>query len=197
MRSPRERFSSERGVFVPGLMGAGILVSILMLASDGIRKLFPVRGTRARAVRIQSIAVGRANDLRAVGQGVAPVPARIRHVPRRRLPALLLGVLAGGTAVALVVATESFFDSGMVRLSGREEWGEGAGFALAGLFGLGAAVWLLSGVLGPRRPEWIVRLASLPALGQLPDLDMAPPAWLLDVDGGAWDPVVERGIEVP
>lgn len=36
------------GVFVPGLMGAGILLSAGILVSDGVRKLFPSRGVRRR-----------------------------------------------------------------------------------------------------------------------------------------------------
>ena len=169
--SLRERLSGEEGVFVPGLMGAGILLSIAMLLGDGVRKVFPTRGERARAARIRSIALGRANDLRAVGQGVAPAPARVRRVPRRRFPALFLGLFAAVAAGALFALTQSFFDTDMVRLSGREEWGVGLGFAGAALFGAGALVWLLSGVLGTRGPEWVVRLASVPPLGQLPQSD--------------------------
>ena len=36
------------GVFVPGLMGAGILLSGAILVSDGVRKLLPSRGVRRR-----------------------------------------------------------------------------------------------------------------------------------------------------
>lgn len=169
MRRHLDALRSERGVFVPGLMGAGILVSIVMLVTDGVRKLFPVRGDRARAARMRSIAMGRANDLLAVGKGIPPEPATVRHVPRSRWVSLLLGVLAAAGAAAVLATTQSFFNDDIVDLAGREEWGFGLGWGTSALLATGAVVWLLSAAFGSRRPEWVTRLASVPPLGTLPE----------------------------
>lgn len=183
-----QRFRSERGVFVPGLMGAGILLSIVMLVTDGVRRMFPVRGERARAARIRSVAMGRANDLLAVGRGIAPEPARVRHVPRGRWASVLLGLLTAVTAAVVLVATQSLFNSDMIDLAGREEWGFGLGWGAAALLASGAGIWLLSGVLGPRRPEWVARLAAVPPLGELPDpYEAVHPPWLLDFEEGSME----------
>lgn len=157
----------ERGVFVPGLMGAGILLSIVMLVSDGIKKLFPVRGERARAARLRSVARGRAHDLLAVGSGRPPQPARVLHVPRSRPGSLVLGLLAGATATAVVAATEAIFHSDTGVLAERG-WTLGAGYSLAGIFSVAGAVWLTSALLGKARPPWLDALASWPPLGGLP-----------------------------
>lgn len=170
------RLREERGVFVPGLMGAGILLSIVMLVSDGVRRLFPVRGPRARAAHARRVAQGRVNDLLAVGRGVPPVPARVHHVPRRRGSAALLGLLATGIAGALVSATESIFHAQTGVLAERG-WTLGAGYSAVGIFAAGAAVWLLSAVLDDARPRWLHRLAAMPPLGALPDPEEAVPPW--------------------
>ncbi|MBI2168268.1 MAG: hypothetical protein HYU28_02030 [Actinobacteria bacterium] len=182
----RGRWRSEQGVFVPGLMGAGILLSIAMLISDGARKLFPIRGDRARFAHARAAALGRANDLRAVVRGAPPVPARISHVPRGRLASIVLGLLAGASAAAVLAATHSFFNSDLAGLAGREEWGFGAGWMAAALLGSGSVIWLTAGALGSRRPSWLDRLAALPPLGELPPPDEAvrlfPGAELADVE---------------
>lgn len=159
--------SPETGVFVPGLMGAGILLSIVMLVSDGLKKLFPVRGERARAAKVRAAARGRAHDLLAVGSGRPPQPARIRHVPRTRSGSLVLGVLAGVTATAVVAATEAIFHSDTGVLAERG-WTLGAGYSLAAIFSVAGAVWLTSALLGNARPRWLEALASWPPLGGLP-----------------------------
>ena len=41
----------EAGVFVPGLMGAGIILSAALLASDGVRRLLPKIGGEAQGQR--------------------------------------------------------------------------------------------------------------------------------------------------
>lgn len=169
MKARPSRFRDERGVFVPGLMGAGILVSIVMLVTDGIRKLFPVRGDRARAARVRAVALGRANDLRAVGRGEPPEPARVLHVPRSRGVSVILGMLALAAAVAVLAGTQSYFNSDLIDLAGREEWGFGLGWGASFLLAAGGVIWLASGALGKNRPELVERLASLPALGELPD----------------------------
>lgn len=167
----RRSVSSESGVFVPGLMGAGILLSFAMLVTDGIRRLFPVRGDRARAARVRAAALGRANDLAAVERGEAPLAARVPHVPRSRRASVVLGLAAAGAAGLLLLTTQTYFNEDLSSLAGREEWGFGAGWMASLLVASGALVWLASGVLGERRPPWLDRLAAVPPLGQLPSPD--------------------------
>ncbi len=168
MRNAVERGVREQaGVFVPGLMGAGILLSIVMLASDGIKKLFPVRGERARVARARVAARGRAHDLLAVGSGRPPQPARVRHVPRSRVGSLALGLIGGLTAAAVVAATQAIFHSQTGVLAERG-WTLGAGYSLAAIFSVAGAVWVTSGLLGDARPRWLETLASWPPLGGLP-----------------------------
>lgn len=164
----RRPLRDESGVFVPGLMGAGILLSIVMLVSDGLRRMFPVRGERARAARLEANALGRVQDLRSVARGVAPHPVRVRHVPRPRIASALLGLLAAGIAVALISATQSIYHAEAGVLADRG-WTLGAGYSGAAIFGTGAAVWILSSVTGPARPRWLERAAAVPPLGGLPD----------------------------
>lgn len=184
MRNVVERGVREQaGVFVPGLMGAGILLSIVMLVSDGIKKLFPVRGERARAAKARAAARGRAHDLLAVGSGRPPQPARVRHVPRSRAGSLVLGVLAGATATAVVSATQAVFHSDTGVLAERG-WTLGAGYSLAVLFGIAGAVWLSSALLGAARPRWLETLASWPPLGGLPYPEEAVDPLVRPVDLG-------------
>lgn len=161
------RLARDRGVFVPGLMGAGILLSIVMLISDGLKKLFPVRGERARAARLVSSARGRAYDLMAVGRGVPPLPHRVQRIPRPRVPAFVLGVVAAGITVALISITRSIFEAKTGILADRG-WTLGAGYTAAGLFAAGSAIWLLSAAFGSARPRWLEYLAGWGPLGVLP-----------------------------
>lgn len=148
-------------------MGAGILLSIVMLLSDAVRRVFPVRGERARAARARMVARGRAHDLLAVGSGRPPRPARVRHVPRSRTGSLLLGVFAGVTTATVVAATEAVFNA-QAGLLAERGWTLGAGYSLAAIFGAAGTVWLMSALLGEARPRWLERLASWPPLGGLP-----------------------------
>lgn len=155
-------------VFVPGLMGAGIIVSIVMLASDGLQRLFPTRGKRARAVLIATRAQARVHDLVSVRTGEPPLPAEVARVPRPGVVSLALGALAlAGAAAIMVGATVVYRGHGSV-LSGRG-WPLGAGAALALPLGAAGLVLVLSGALGPHRPGWLERLARVEPLGALPD----------------------------
>lgn len=158
----------ERGVFVPGLMGAGILLSIVMLVSDGLRRVLPVRGERARAVRAEIAAVGRARDLLAVERGRPPRPHRVRQVPRERGPSLVLGALSTTVAVTVGRVTLTIFESRTGVLADRG-WTLGFGYSAAALFGLAGLVWLASAALGSTRPPWLDRLARWGPLGTDPD----------------------------
>lgn len=155
-------------VFIPGLMGAGIIVSIVMLVSDGIRRLLPVRGERARAVHIATRAQARVHDLVSVRTGEPPLPATVSRVPRPRAVSLALGALALAGAGAIMVGAVVVYRGHGSVWSGRG-WPLGVGLALALPLGAAGLVLLLSGAVGPRRPGWLERLARMEPLGVLPD----------------------------
>lgn len=100
-------------VFVPGLMGAGILMSAGILVGDGVKKLFPNSGTRRQVevVRgVQSVVAGV-----AASAGVEIEESNIsRRAPRSflfyALGAVLFGILAV-TAVSLGII--EFNDDGV------------------------------------------------------------------------------------
>jgi len=157
-------------VFIPGLMGAGLIVSIVMLVSDGLRRLLPVRGQRARAVHIAKGAQARVHDLVSVRTGEPPLLATVSRVPRPRAVSLTLGALALTGAGAIMVGAVIVYRGHGSVWSGRG-WPLGVGLALALPLGAAGLVLLLSGVLGPRRPGWLDRLARTEPLGTLPDPD--------------------------
>lgn len=97
--------SVTQAVFVPGLMGAGILLSAAILVSDGIKRAVPNRGVHRRIAVVGAIhhLVGGAAS--AAGYGVPE-----REQPPRRLRsrwtyaalaalAAILGVLVTSTGV--------------------------------------------------------------------------------------------------
>ena len=164
----RSRMADERGVFVPGLMGAGILVSMAMLVTDGARKAFPTRGHRARAVRLRAVAIGRANDLRSIAHGEPPHAAVITTAPRSRPVALVLGFLCGAAAVGALSGAEAYFNADL-HLAKRGEWGLGIGWGTAAFLSLGGVGLVSWAVAGERAPRWLRRIAAIPPLGALPD----------------------------
>lgn len=86
------------GVFVPGLMGAGILLSAGILVSDGIKKVFPNSGAR------RSLDVARGVQ-RIVGDAAAAAGVVIheRNISRRGLRSVAFYTL-GSIASALFAA---------------------------------------------------------------------------------------------
>jgi hypothetical protein len=170
--------SPSVAVFVPGLMGAGIIVSVVMLVSDGLRQLLPARGGRARAVHITTRAQARVHDLVSVRTGEPPLPATVARVPRPRAVSLALGALALVCAAAIMAGAVVVYRGHGSVLSGRG-WPLGGGVALALPLGAAGLVLLLSGALGPRRPGWLDRIARMEPLGALPDPQtIAPPSTL-------------------
>ena len=98
-----------RGVFVPSMMGVGILVSLAILVADGLRALMPAAAeSRARARRRR-----RAVGLVAPLAEAAGVPAPTISAVRRRLRPrwAYLGLFVAGVSLSLYVAigsTENF-----------------------------------------------------------------------------------------
>lgn len=157
-------------VFVPGLMGAGILVSIAMLVADGMRRLRPAVRGRAR-VWVQAVrAQGRVHDLVAVHSGEAPVSPPLPRVTRPRPAAFLLGVLAIAAGVAALLGAFELY-RGSTGALGNRGWTIGAGLGVAVPLGGAGVVWLAAASLGASAPGWLRRIAATGVLGTLPDPD--------------------------
>ncbi len=155
-------------VFVPGLMGAGILLSAGILVTDGIRRLLPNRGARRKVV--QASAVHTVVERAAVAAGI-PIPEhRIeRRRPRSRWLYLIVGVvfvLSGILAIRLGLNT--YADP---RATLHENpWSIVLGDVSGALLFVGAAVAIVLAGLGHRPPRLIARLISATPVGRL-----APP----------------------
>src|SRR6266508_3523975 len=107
------------GVFVPGLMGAGLLVSIMLLIADGVRRLFPSRGERARAVLLAQRAHGRVRDLTTVRTGDVPTAVVVPRAVRPRITSVVFGVVAAALAAVVVCSALLAYWSDGTSLSGR------------------------------------------------------------------------------
>lgn len=183
----RARIGDEAGVFVPGLMGAGILLSMAMLVADGVRKLAPIDGEKARAARITAVAKGRVADLLALPGGEPPRPFRVRRVPRSRRHSLLLGLVSGATALVLFSTTWQVYEAETGVLADRG-WTLSFGFVVTGLFALAAVIWLLGAAIGGRGPWWWERTAGWGVLGTLPPPQTDRDPWLAAYEGRAFAP---------
>lgn len=157
-------------VFVPGLMVTGIIVSMVMLVSDGIRRLIPSRGKKARAVRIELRSMGRIRDLTSVGLGVAPTPPRIERVARSRVSAFVLAAAALAVAGILTVATVGAYTSPGTTLYERG-WTLSFGLGLAAVPALIGILTLLSAVFRAEGPEWVRAATRHWPVGTLPHVD--------------------------
>jgi len=151
-------------VFVPGLMGAGILMSAGLLVGDGIKRLFPSSGTRRRVEvtrGVQSVVAGVA--------AAAGVVVEEQNISRRRTRSVsfyALGAIVLGAIAVLAVA------KGIVEYNGE---GVFEGNAIAIVFGssLGAvagglaAVFAILSVVRDRRIPMVTTMVETTALGRL------------------------------
>lgn len=163
--------TGDLNVFVPGLMAAGLMMSMGMLIADASRRLWGARGKRARAIEMARRAAGRVSDLQSVPMGVAPVATKLIRIPRN---ALASGALAlGSFAIAGVIAraTVGAYSARTGSLAQRG-WTLTGGLGVAGVVAVfGGLALLLALSRGYRRPAWLLTAARYWPLGQLPDLD--------------------------
>lgn len=154
----------ELGVFIPGLMGAGILISILLVLADGARKIIPSSGDRKRAeiaLGVYGIVSGAAY---VAGRGVSP-SARPQHGLRSRWAFALLA--AASIAVGILAIR------GGIDIHQSQGTLEGNGWPLAAGIGLAAAAFLfaipaiLVSLLYNRIPDPVRRIVASTAMGRL------------------------------
>ena len=173
----RRRLGDESGVFIPALMGAGILTSIFVLVMDGARKVLPLDGARARSAHVRAGAEGRVADLDAAATGIPPHVPRAVHVPRGTLSSTVLAGAAGSAAWFSVQAAYAAYYANEGVLSDRG-WTLAMGFGIAVVLAALSVVWLATAVARDRGPRLLRTAARLPVVGTFPSLtppdDSAP-----------------------
>ncbi len=160
-------------VFVPGLMGAGILLSAGILVSDGIKKLFPNSGAR------RSIEVTRGvQRIVADTAAAAGIAIEERNISRRRLRSVGFYAVGAIGLVALAIASVSlgivaYGDDGVLEENAIAiVFGSVAGAIAAGF----AISFAMLAVVRDRRIAGITPLMETTSLGRL----QAPPESRLD-----------------
>jgi hypothetical protein len=155
-------------VFVPGLMAAGILLSIVMLAADATKALLPSRGQRARHARIARRLRGRVNDLESIALGVAPHPFKVEREPRGVIASIAVALASLAATYAIVAATVGAYSARTGSLSHRG-WTLSGGFGLASLCAAVGVLALINVFLREgRRPLWLEQASRHWLLGRLP-----------------------------
>jgi hypothetical protein len=157
----------ELGVFVPGLMATGILVSIGMLIWDGIRRFLPDLGRKQRAARSVGRVSGRMSDLASIEQNEPPSYVRVHRVRRSRRSALVLSACALTASAATFYIAFSAYHESEGPLAGRG-WTLSTGLVAAGGFAWLCFAWLLSCLTSGPLPTWIETAHNRWPLGTLP-----------------------------
>lgn len=151
----------EAGVFVPGLMGAGIILSAALLASDGVRRLLPNIGVRrkvnvARGVRHIVLSTASAAGLEVHARAMR------RRGPRSAWFYVVTAAVALSLGyLAVRFGLESFNNRGALEGNAMGAvLGMIAGVALAGV--TAAALMALLLATRPNRPgRWLVESTPL------------------------------------
>ena len=157
------------GVFVPSLMGAGILVSGAILLVDVLRRYLPQSGLHRR----HRVAMGTYNVVAAAaawaGRDVSAGDL-LDRAPRSRTTYVALATACASLAVAVPLAMASAYhdELGVFHAS---PWMVGLGTAWGIVFGTLAIILLIVAVSARRPPRVIRWLIATTALGrfQVPD----------------------------
>ncbi len=155
-------------VFLPGLMGAGILLSGGILLADGIKRLTPNRGVRRRVAVAKAVHGVVEAAARAAGHSVPAHELFPRRLRARRAYVLMTVALVTASLGVTRLFTDAYADP-RGTLHGNP-WAIGLAALTGAPLLLGA---LLSGwlaVLHRRAPEPLLRLVASTWLGRL-----APP----------------------
>lgn len=187
-RPPADDGSGELFVFIPGLMGAGILLSGAILIADGVRRLIPNRGVRRQVAVARAVRGVVSRVARSVGYEI-PEPDPLRRTFRSRWGYLAAGAVAASVGgVAIRAGLDAFLGPGTLH---GNPWAIGLGVGGGGLVELGSALLFLLALFHRRSPRPLRRLVASTGLGRLepPPTDprerarkLAPP---LDDGGGA------------
>jgi hypothetical protein len=152
------------GVFVPSLMGAGILVSGAILLADVVKRFIPKRGVRRRhrvaMGTVEVVAAAAAWAEREVSAGEL-----LDRVPRSRITYAGWTVACAAAAFLIPYATVEAYRDVLGPLRGNP-WMIGIGVAGGITFGLAAALLATIAALASRPPRPIACLISRTALGQ-------------------------------
>lgn len=159
------------GVFVPGLMGAGILVSGGILIADGVRKLLPNRGVRRQVTVSRGVRGVVAGAARAAGLEVRDHDL-FRREPRSRWTYLALGLALGAVAaLSFRAGVGAFVHRGTLH---GNPWAIGLGVGFGSPFLLAAGVALVLAALHRRSPRPLLRLVGRTWFGHLRPLPEDP-----------------------
>ena len=157
------------GVFVPSLIGVGILVSGAVLLADVLRRYVPERGLRRR----HNVAMGAYNVVNEVaawaGREVS-AGELLDRAPRRRITYAAFGAVC---AIAAVVVPNAFLAAywDELGLFHRSPWMIALSVVGAVGFALGAIVMIATALLastGFRPVDWLVANTAVGRL-QVPD----------------------------
>lgn len=156
----------DLNVLVPGLMGIGFLISLVMLVADGFTKVVPLAGRRRTAALVR-LSRGRVSDTGSIWNGVPPVAGAVLRVPRRRVVAALIALaLFAVSAVAIAIGIDIADTVG----TDRQAWAVISAILIAAAATFPGVVWLLAAVTGPAAPRWLLWLQQFWPFGVLPKL---------------------------
>ncbi len=157
-------YEVSRSVFVPGLMGAGILLSAGVLLADGIRRLLPNRGVRRRVVIARGVRSVVAGAARAAGHGAA-TGELLRREPRARVLYVLAGAALGALAGLVIRAgTDAYYGPGTLH---GNLWPVGGGIGGGAVLGVAASLLFTLAALGRRLPRPLRGLVASTPVGRL------------------------------
>jgi hypothetical protein len=146
------------GVFLPALMGVGILVSGLVLIMEWARRLVPNAGVRRRIRVVRATHRVTAGIAETIGVNVGEV--RFLHrVARSRWTYLAWGSVTAAVALFLVFLAMDTYDDAASLLY-ENPWMPGLAVVVGIVLGPLALLMLAPGLLYQKRPrtvEWIVR----------------------------------------
>jgi hypothetical protein len=156
------------GVFVPGLMGAGILLSAGILVADGVRRLFPNRGARKRVAFAE--AVHNIVERTGYAAGVEiPEHRIVRRRPRPRWVYVASSVVLIALSILSIRLGINTYADPDATLHGNP-WAPVLGDIAGVLLFLGALLGIVLVVSAHRAPRPVARLIHSTPLGRF-----APP----------------------
>jgi hypothetical protein len=165
------------GVFLPALMGVGILASAMLLVMDGIRRFVPASGVRRKVRTARAVHGIVAGAARAAGRSV-PEPGLFRRVARSRWTYVVWGTITAGIAVYVIrLALVRYFDEADVFYE--NAWLLVIALAVLVVLGPIAAITFAPGLIAPERPRFLRRIIEHSWLGRfdIPEHYDRPELW--------------------